>query len=54
MSHVIDLTCDLSRDQHVECVLRIADTSLILGQRLSELLPLLLKVRMCNGHVTVE
>jgi ring-1,2-phenylacetyl-CoA epoxidase subunit PaaC len=32
MSSVIDL----SRDQHVECVLRIADTSLILGQRLSE------------------
>ena len=36
MGAVIDRTCDLSRDQHVECVLRIADTSLILGQRLSE------------------
>lgn len=36
MSSIIDLTCELSRDQHVECVLRIADTSLILGQRLSE------------------
>jgi ring-1,2-phenylacetyl-CoA epoxidase subunit PaaC len=29
-------TIELTRDQHVECVLRIADTSLILGQRLSE------------------
>jgi ring-1,2-phenylacetyl-CoA epoxidase subunit PaaC len=32
MTQLIDLT----REQHVECVLRIADTSLILGQRLSE------------------
>jgi ring-1,2-phenylacetyl-CoA epoxidase subunit PaaC len=29
-------TIDLTREQHVESVLRIADTSLILGQRLSE------------------
>ena len=29
-------TIDLTREQHVECVLRIADTSLIHGQRLSE------------------
>ncbi len=36
MTTTIDLSCDLSRDQHVECVLRVADTSLILGQRLSE------------------
>jgi ring-1,2-phenylacetyl-CoA epoxidase subunit PaaC len=30
------MTIDLTRAQHVESVLRIADTSLILGQRLSE------------------
>lgn len=36
MTTRIDLVHDLSRDQHVECVLRIADTSLVLGQRLSE------------------
>lgn len=30
------MTIDLTREQHVESVLRIADTSLILGQRLSE------------------
>jgi ring-1,2-phenylacetyl-CoA epoxidase subunit PaaC len=32
----MSIVIDLARDQHVDCVLRIADTSLILGQRLSE------------------
>jgi ring-1,2-phenylacetyl-CoA epoxidase subunit PaaC len=32
----MSIVIDLARDQHLECVLRIADTSLILGQRLSE------------------